>query len=248
MRGLCRTYCTPTRIAPTKRSPGSALAAFASRRQRQIDDPAAIDSTALSANTYSLPALAISAPATMGPTMRDAFIAMPFSASAAGNCARGTSSGTIAANTGQRIASPMPLAKVSASSSGALIASGMTTAAIKQPDRCDPDLRADEPVPAVKDVGQRAARQPEQEHRQRRRGLHQRHHRRRRRQRRHQPRRRHVVHPHADVGDQPGAPQHAEHGLAERFERGVSHPQAYAPPHRRWRAMRSAPAIRCRTG
>ena len=86
MRGHWRTYCMPTRIAPTKRSPGSALAAFGSRRQRQMTTPATIDSTALSANTYALPALAISAPATIGPMMRDAFIAMPLSASAAGNC------------------------------------------------------------------------------------------------------------------------------------------------------------------
>ena len=63
-----------------------------------------------------MPALAISAPATSGPTMREAFIEMPFSASAAGNWLRGTSSGTMAENTGQRIASPTPLAKVSASS------------------------------------------------------------------------------------------------------------------------------------
>ena len=72
-------------------------------------------------NTYSLPRLAISAPATSGPTMREAFIEMPFSASAAGNCARGTKSGTMAANTGQRSARPMPLAKVSASSKAGLI-------------------------------------------------------------------------------------------------------------------------------
>ncbi len=56
-----------------------------------------------------------------GPTMRDAFMAIPFSASAAGSCTRGTSSGTMAANTGQRIARPMPLANVSASSNAGVI-------------------------------------------------------------------------------------------------------------------------------
>ena len=61
------------------------------------------------------------APATKGPMMREVFMATPLSASAAGSCGRGTSSGTIAANTGQRIASPMPLAKVNASSNGAVI-------------------------------------------------------------------------------------------------------------------------------
>lgn len=40
---------------------------------------------------------------------------------AAGSCGRLTSSGTMAANTGQRMASPMPLAKVRASSSGAVM-------------------------------------------------------------------------------------------------------------------------------
>ena len=48
-------------------------------------------------------------------------MARPLSASAAGNCARVTSSGTMAAKTGQRMASPTPLAKVSASNSGAVM-------------------------------------------------------------------------------------------------------------------------------
>ena len=60
------------------------------------------------------------APATTGPTTRDRFIEMPFSAIAAPRCSRGTTSGTMAENTGQRIARPMPLAKVSTSSSGAV--------------------------------------------------------------------------------------------------------------------------------
>ena len=82
--------------------------------------PATTDSTALSTNTHSLPTLAISAPASRGPMMREPFMAMPLSASACGSCGRGTTSGMMAANTGQRIASPTPLAKVSASSSGAV--------------------------------------------------------------------------------------------------------------------------------
>ena len=68
-----------------------------------------------------MPKLAINAPASTGPTTRDVFIAMPLSAIEVGSSCRGTSSGTIAAYTGQRIASPMPLPKVSASSSGAVI-------------------------------------------------------------------------------------------------------------------------------
>ena len=58
--------------------------------------------------------------------MREAFMAMPLSASAAGNCERGTSSGTIAANTGQRMASPMPLAKVSSSNKGGVMTPEIT--------------------------------------------------------------------------------------------------------------------------
>ena len=90
--------------------------------------PDATDMTALSTNTQTVPALAISAPATSGPTMRDAFIAMPLSPSAAGKWVRGTRSGTMAENTGQRSARPMPLANVSASSKGAVIRSSATAA------------------------------------------------------------------------------------------------------------------------
>ena len=58
--------------------------------------------------------------------MREAFMATPFRASAAGSCGRGTSSGTMAANTGQRMARPTPLAKVSASSRAGVITSEIT--------------------------------------------------------------------------------------------------------------------------
>ncbi len=126
MRRLCRTCCTPTRIAPMKRSAGSALACT-SRFQRQIATAAPVDSSALSTNTHCVPAPAMIAPATTGPTMRDAFIAMPLSASAGASCGRGRISGTRAANTGQRIARPTPLAKVSASSSSGVISPASST-------------------------------------------------------------------------------------------------------------------------
>ena len=115
MRGFCATCCTPTRIAPTKRSPGSALMRGL-LFQRRICTKASSDSTALSTNTAALPEAASTAPATIGPRMRDRFIAIACSASAPDSEAAGTISGTIAANTGQRAASPMPLAKVSSSS------------------------------------------------------------------------------------------------------------------------------------
>ncbi len=129
-RGFCRACCTPTRIAPTKRSAGSVLA-WISRRQRHSATTAATDSSALSAKTHSVPAVAISAPAATGPITREAFIAMPLSASAGGSCTRGTTSGTSAANTGQRMASPTPLAKVSASSSAGVIAPASSTRQVR---------------------------------------------------------------------------------------------------------------------
>ena len=140
-RGACRTYCKPTRIAPTKRSPGSALSlrvAF----QRRIVTKAATDTTALSANTNALPTLARIAPAIAGPTMRDTFIAAPLSPSAADSCERGTRAGTMAANTGQRIAIVMPFRKVSSSNSGAdnapASASAISSSAIVAAHSCVP--------------------------------------------------------------------------------------------------------------
>ena len=90
--------------------------------------PETSDKTALSTNTHTVPALAIRMPAVSGPMMRDALIEMPLSPSAAGNWARGTSSGTMAANTGQRSARPIPFMKVSASSSGTVIMSSAMAA------------------------------------------------------------------------------------------------------------------------
>ncbi len=118
-RGDCRAYWRPVRIAPTKRSPGNAPS-LRSARQRKMTTKAAIDSVALNANTAALPSDASSAPAKAGPTMRGRFIATPLSASAAPSCARGTRLGTMAENTGQRIAIVMPFRNVSSSSSGAV--------------------------------------------------------------------------------------------------------------------------------
>ena len=119
-RGDWRTNCTPTRIALRSRSWPSGFGGC-SWRQRRMSKPDSSESTALSANTQTLPALAMSAPATSGPTMRERFIATPLRASAEASCSLGTSSGTIAENTGQRSARPMPLAKTSTSSNGAVM-------------------------------------------------------------------------------------------------------------------------------
>ncbi len=65
--------------------------------------------------------------------MRDMFIEIAFSASAAGSCGRSISSGMSAEKAGQRIARPMPLAKVSASSSGAVMPSTSVTTHSRMP-------------------------------------------------------------------------------------------------------------------
>ena len=121
-RGDCKAKFRPTRIAPTKRSPGRALV-LGWVRQVRISATATPASTALSTNTKASLKAASKAPASTGPITRDRFIAMPLSAMAGPSCSRGTTSGTMAANTGQRIARPMPLTNVSASSSGAVSAS-----------------------------------------------------------------------------------------------------------------------------
>jgi hypothetical protein len=128
-------------MAPTKRSPGSALS-LCCDFQRRISTKAPRASTALSTKTQALEVAARMAPATTGPTIRDRFIATPLSASACGMCTRGTISGTMAANTGQRSARPMPLVKVSRISSSAVSASASdstaSTTALSATQSCVP--------------------------------------------------------------------------------------------------------------
>jgi hypothetical protein len=114
MRCDSRTYCHPRRIAPMKRSPGS-TEGFDSRFQRLTTIAATTETAKLRANTYWLPADAMMRPATSGPTTREKFTATALRPSATAICERPTSSGTIAAYTGQRIARPMPLVNTSSS-------------------------------------------------------------------------------------------------------------------------------------
>ena len=83
-RGDCIVKARPTRIAPTKRSPGSGLVAR-TERQRRISTIAAAASSAFSTNTAAGLTSEINAPATTGPITRDRFIEMPFNANAAGS-------------------------------------------------------------------------------------------------------------------------------------------------------------------
>ena len=115
----CKAKFKPTRMAPRKRSPGSVLLR-GSERQRRMSTKDSAASKALSANTAAGLTAAIRPPASMGPITRDRFMDTPLSASAEGSCARGTICGTMAENTGQRMARPTPLAKVSASKTGAV--------------------------------------------------------------------------------------------------------------------------------
>ena len=79
-----------------KRSPGS-TDGFTSRFHMKRTMPDTIETVQLSAKTYSVPAAAITRPATSGPMTREVFTATAFSASASPSCERGTSSGRIAA-------------------------------------------------------------------------------------------------------------------------------------------------------
>jgi hypothetical protein len=141
----------------------------------QVMTAAPIDSRALSRNTQALPRLAIKAPATSGPMMREAFIDTPFSASAAGSCGRGTSSGTMAANTGQRMRQADAVGEGQRQQQRRADGTEKDDGTQQQRHHRHPELREEEVALAVQDVGQRPAGQAEQEHRQRGRGLHQRH-------------------------------------------------------------------------
>ena len=101
---------------------------------------------------------------------------------------------------------------------------------------------ADQQAPAVDDVGQRAARDPEQEEREEARRLDRRHERRRRAEVAHDPCRADALHQRADVGHHLGDEQGAEHGMAQRRprrhpcgrRRGVRHGAHRSRPGRGW--------------
>ena len=113
-RGDCAAKLKPTRMAPTKRSPGSALVRGV-LFQRRINVNATAANRVFSTNTAAGLKAASNPPANTGPITRDRFMAMPLSDNAAGKSSRDTICGTMAANTGQRMARPMPLLKVSSS-------------------------------------------------------------------------------------------------------------------------------------
>ena len=128
-------------MAATKRSPGS-VRVRGGLFHRRISAKATPASSVFSTNTAAGLTAASSAPASAGPTTRERFIAMPPSASACGRSARGTTCGTMAANTGQRIARPTPLTKVSTSSKGAdstpAMAQAASTSAFSDTHSCVP--------------------------------------------------------------------------------------------------------------
>ena len=118
-RGDCQVKLMPARMAPKKRSPGK-VARLGSLFQRKMSAKATAASTVFKANTAAGLTIEMSAPANAGPTTRDRFMAMPFNARAPDNSALLTTWGTMAANTGQRMARPTPLMKVNISKSGAV--------------------------------------------------------------------------------------------------------------------------------
>src|SRR4029453_5057577 len=80
----------------------------------------AANDTAWTANPACGPAAAPSTPAIGGPSARAASIVTPLSDAAAGNCSRGTSSGSIACPAGVVIATAQPVANKSDSSDSGL--------------------------------------------------------------------------------------------------------------------------------
>ena len=83
-------------MAAKKRSLGSSLS-LRSRRHRSSIAAVITARPALSANTHPVPTVAISAPAAMGPKMRDVFMDTALRAIAEGSSFLSTSSGKVAA-------------------------------------------------------------------------------------------------------------------------------------------------------
>ena len=97
---------------------------------------------------------------------------MLFSATACTRSQRGTSSGTEALQAGEVSAEPTPIRKVKTSRLPAVVS--VQQRQDRQRRRCEHGQRLgdDQEQPAIDDVGQRAAGQRQQEHRQDGRGLH----------------------------------------------------------------------------
>src|SRR5438552_727732 len=127
----------PARVAPITRSAGSTVRGV-SRRHRYTTTSTATNDAALSANTSAGPLAATRMPPRAGPIARPMLMGSAFSATARISSDDGTSSAVIACQVGVFIATPIPSAKVKASS----IVAVMTSANASTADHIT-DLEAD---------------------------------------------------------------------------------------------------------
>src|SRR2546428_682164 len=126
--GAWRAYRIPARVAPITRSAGS-TARGVSRRHRYTTTSTATNDAALSAKTSAGPLAATRMPPRAGPIARPMLMGSAFSATARISSDGGTSSPVIACQVGVFIATPIPSAKVKASSSVAVMTSANASTA-----------------------------------------------------------------------------------------------------------------------
>src|SRR5438132_8737747 len=126
--GAWRAYRIPARVAPITRSAGSTVRGV-SRRHRYTTTSTATNDAALSAKTSAGPLAATRMPPRAGPIARPMLMGSAFSATARISSDGGTSSPVIACQVGVFIATPIPSAKVKASSSVAVMTSANASTA-----------------------------------------------------------------------------------------------------------------------
>src|SRR6266850_1534760 len=126
--GAWRAYRIPARVAPITRSVGSTVRGV-SRRHRYTTTSTATNDTALSAKTSAGPLADTTMPPRAGPIARPMLMGSAFSATAGISSDGGTSSAVIACQVGVFIATPIPSAKVKASSIVAVMTSANASTA-----------------------------------------------------------------------------------------------------------------------
>src|SRR6266581_1752843 len=126
--GAWRAYRIPARVAPITRSAGSTVRDV-SRRHRYTTTSTATNDAALSAKTSAGPLAATRMPPRAGPIARPMLMGSAFNATARISSYGGTSSAVIACQVGVFIATPIPSAKVNASSIVAVMTSANASTA-----------------------------------------------------------------------------------------------------------------------
>ena len=208
----------PTWLWP-KLSAGSSVPGFFAVRHHSSATITATLQIALSQNGAAMPSATMMRPPSAGPSAREIFTPTLLAAIAAGSSSRGTSCVTTDCQAGEVSAPAALMRKVN---SKQIERRRQMQADHRRIDRghCRRHrLEHDQESALVENIGERAGRQREHEHRQRRRGLHQRHDQRIGIEIGHQPARRRAVHPAADIGDQRRRPDHREGRSAKRRPR-----------------------------